>query len=161
MAYGGMVELKVLTRAALGLAGATERVADERDQLRRGTRLGAEPDVQSVVLALRLGHAADDDYRDGGFGIAELSDKFRSAYPRHDVIGNDGSDRTAGVAAQQRERTLGRGGYIHFEAGIAQHCLTNPELQGIVVNQKNSVRGCRICASIHRRPVGSGRPARG
>jgi hypothetical protein len=130
---------------------AFQRGAHQGNQFWRRTRFGAKTDIESRVFVFRLGHSADHDHGYVWFNFVQGSNKYCTACAGHNVVGHDGSDSLARIAAQQRERALGSGGHIDLHPGITQDRLSHPELQGVVVDQQNSISGYWIRTGVYRR----------
>ncbi len=108
--------------------------AHQLDELQWGHRLDAEYDVQPIVLGLGFSHPAKNDHWKPGILLPQLPYKFRSIAPWHDVVCDDQAD-TLAQSPQRGQRSLCPSRQTNRETGIAQHRLTHPQLQRIVVDQ--------------------------
>ena len=108
---------------------------DKSDQFSRPARFLAKHDVEPFIFTLCLGHAADDNYRNSGIQAAYATNELHSTDIRHEVVGHDSTKRFSrfGLQSDQSVISARRGCYI--EPGTTQDGFTNPQLEGIIVDQ--------------------------
>jgi len=98
-------------------------------------------DVEADVLVFGIGEAADDEYRNRRFELANLADELGSVHAGHDVVGDDEVDGSGElVVAELLKSPFGVERCDDEVSGSLENGLACGSLNGIVVYEENCCR---------------------